>query len=229
MKKVIYCFLIPTLFMVDGCGTIQRILHEKNNNLEAVRQVTSNITFQQSKALAVTNIIQAKVYNSQIQQLNGVPTDKKTVDFQPAVTQVVAQTYVIDKSVTDELINTKAELNKYRKWFGLSGVWLSLKQFSHWVIGGGITITIILLVMRIFAMSNPIFGAVWSVISSVFAWIINRMALCIPGLLDKIVSTEQEVISIWSKLWRWVNGLFVKKDSLGAKPVTVIPTNGSMP
>jgi hypothetical protein len=212
MKKLL--ILMLTLTTLVGCGTIQK----KNNSLESISQVTANIATAQAKALSHTNVVLATTYNQQIQAINGKPSDVKSTNFDVAVSQVINDKYVIDKSLEKELTDTKAQLKEYRSWFGLKGVWLSLKQFSHWVIGSTLALTALVVLMRIFASSSPIISGIWSVISNILGWFINQFALICPKLLDSIKNTESEVVGDWKKLWNWVTGAFVKKPVVPPTP-----------
>jgi hypothetical protein len=125
--------------------------------------------------------------------------------------QIKTDSYKIDKTLENELIVANAELKEYHSKFGVTAIWLGLKQLSRWIIGSTLALTVIVIIMRLLSGSSPIIAAIWSVIANILGWIINQFALICPKLLDYIKNTEQEVVDDWKKLWTWGTSIFRKK------------------
>lgn len=87
---------------------------------------------------------------------------------------------------------SKAELNKYQGWFGLSAIWMGLKQFissAFWaVLGFGI----LFLILRVLSTVNPVASAIFSIVDVFFAWVVNAIKVIAPKALTvaKTVSSD---------------------------------------
>lgn len=87
----------------------------------------------------------------------------------------------------------KDALSEYQGWFGLKAVVKGLIQFiksSTWVLLGG---GFIFLILRLLASSNPIAGAIFSVIDTFFSWIINIIKVIAPRALAVANTVGREV------------------------------------
>lgn len=87
---------------------------------------------------------------------------------------------------------SKQELGKYRGWFGLSAVFMGLKQFfttSLWFLLG---FGLIFIVLRVLSTVNPIAGAIFSIVDVMFSWVVNAVKFIAPKAMTvaKTVSTE---------------------------------------
>lgn len=63
----------------------------------------------------------------------------------------------------------KAQLNEYEGWFGLKAIFKGLWQFitsSVWIIA---TVLIVFLILRTFAATNPVIGAIFSIVEQIAA------------------------------------------------------------
>lgn len=74
----------------------------------------------------------------------------------------------------------KATLNQMDAWFGLGAVFYGLKKFvisSLWILGIG---GIIFLLLRAFAATNPVVGAIFAIFEHIFSWVINTVRVIAP-------------------------------------------------
>ena len=200
--------MLPLIAMIGG-GCISTI-QKKNNSLESVSIVTADIAVAQSKALIKSNIPAAIKYNQQIALINGKPDDIKSTNFDVAVSQVANNKYVIDRDIEIQLDQTQKELKSYKQYWGLHGVYLGIKQFIRNTLYSLTALSLVYLLLRIFANSNPVILATWNVISKVIAWFINQLALLCPKLLDNIKSTETEVVGEYKNIFNKIKSLFIK-------------------
>jgi hypothetical protein len=214
-NKIINLLLILTMsiFMVSGCSTTQK----KADNNTAKIELVSKISYQQKAELSNNkqiNMALVKIYNADILNVVGEPLSKaakKDTNFVVEMAQVKTDSYKIDKTLENELIVANAELKEYHSKFGVTAIWLGIKQLSHWIIGSTLALTGLVIIMRLLSGSSPIIAAIWSVISNILGWLINQLALICPKLLDSIKNTEQEVVADWKKLWTWGTSIFRKK------------------
>jgi hypothetical protein len=87
----------------------------------------------------------------------------------------------------------KDALSEYQGWFGLKAVAKGLMQFvrtSTWVLIGG---SIIFLILRLLAATNPIAGAIFSIVDTVLAWVVNIIRVLAPRALAVANTVGKEV------------------------------------
>ncbi len=87
----------------------------------------------------------------------------------------------------------KDALSDYQGWFGLKAVFKGLGQFiktSLWVLIGG---SILFLILRLLAASNPIAGAIFSIFDTVLSWVVNTIRVLAPRALQVAGTVEKEV------------------------------------
>ena len=78
----------------------------------------------------------------------------------------------------------KAELDDYQGWLGLKAVGKGLWQFtksSMWILSIG---SVLFIILRMFASSNPIAGAIFSVLSVIGGYIIRIINVIIPRAVE---------------------------------------------
>lgn len=76
--------------------------------------------------------------------------------------------------------STQSKLDQYRGWFGLKAVFMGLKQFffsSMWILLG---LLVVFLVLRGFAASNPIVGAIFGVFEQIVSFVISGIKTLFP-------------------------------------------------
>src|ERR1017187_4761745 len=145
----------------------------------------------------ISNNVQGKVELSQKDQaISALETEESVLLKQ--------KQKELDKS-TDMLTSMAAQndtsqhsLSQYRGWFGLSAVWIGLKQFctnSFWVLIG---IGVIFLILRLLSATNPIASAVFSIFNVFFSWIVNSIKLLAPKALFIANTVEKKVFDATS-------------------------------
>lgn len=98
----------------------------------------------------------------------------------------------------------QAKLGKMDSWGGLGAIWYGIKKLvvrMAWILGIG---SILFIVLRVFAASNPIAGAIFSVFNIVFSWVIHLVQSLAPEAAKVAGFVEQksmdEIKAITSKL-----------------------------
>jgi hypothetical protein len=212
--KIIY--LLLTSILITGCSSSKALKLKSDNNRDKI-EVVAKMAYVQEAALAHTNLSKSTELNSDIQEVVGPPPKSfirnitplikplnnsgNTVSavsnfnnhsFQSDIVKIKKDEYIADRSVEDELFKIREELHDYKEWFGLKGVWLSLKQVGRNLFFTAAGMTVLFFILRIFAHANPIILAVWNFISSMLAWAINKMCRWIPTLADKIIHPDKK-------------------------------------
>lgn len=112
----------------------------------------------------------------------------------------------------------KSALQEYQGWFGLKAVFKGLWQFlksSMWILGIG---SILFLVLRMVAMSNPIAASVFSIFNIIGSWAVNAIKLLVPKAVEMAGHTANGVFNIYkSTMWKLVDGIQIIKDRAAAK------------
>jgi hypothetical protein len=197
-------FIILTALTLIGCSTP---FSAKNENNAAKITLVSNIAAQQNRAFVRTNFALATQYNENIVEVVGAPNDLKTTNFVADIQRVKKGEYAANAILEDNLVKTTAELKDYKKWFGLHGVLLGLKQFSRDILYSTIGLTLLYLVLRIFAHSSPVILAIWNVINSIVAWFINLFAKVFPNIMDKIGDEALTIRNLCKNIIAKIKGL----------------------
>lgn len=77
----------------------------------------------------------------------------------------------------------QTELNDYEGWFGLKavgkGLWRFIKSMTWFLVGG----SVLFIILRFAAMSNPIAASVFEIFERVVSWLINTIAVVFPKAL----------------------------------------------
>ena len=151
--------------------------------------------------------------------------DKKLTALQNETTELISkkeaevQNYMtvaqLAASKSDVL---KVELNKMDAWGGFGAIWYGVKSLivkSMWAIGIS---GVLFIVLRIFAASNPIAGAIFSIFNVVGGYVIKAIGAVVPkaiefsghiatsaytdmkGILTKIVDNVQSLKDMQTKL-----------------------------
>lgn len=125
--------------------------------------------------------------------------DKEVISLQKKVEtlntekqQAVSNYIAVAGKTALQADTTKAELQEWTGWFGLKGVAKGLMQFGKSALWFIVIGSILFLVLRVLAMSNPIAGAVFSVFNIFGSWCINIISFLIPKAVDtaKLVTKE---------------------------------------
>ena len=89
------------------------------------------------------------------------------------------------------------ELNRYKAWFGLGGLFMSLKRIFFWLVIFGI----VYLVLRVASTVNPVAGAAFGIFDGVFGLLTKGIHLLAPKAIsaagfvsDKYKATVEKVV-----------------------------------
>ena len=112
----------------------------------------------------------------------------------------------------------KSALEDYRGWFGLKAVFKGLWQFiksSMWILGIG---SILFLVLRMVAMSNPIAASIFSIFNIAGSWVVNIIKLVVPKAIEIAGHVTTDAFNVYkSAMWKLVDGIQIIKDRAIAK------------
>lgn len=99
----------------------------------------------------------------------------------------------LSESVASKADASQNQLDKYKGWFGLSAVFMGLKQFfttSLWVLLG---LGVGFLILRVLASTNPIAGAIFSIVDVVCSWFVNMIKVIAPKAMTVANTVSGEV------------------------------------
>lgn len=107
----------------------------------------------------------------------------------------------------------KSALDDYKGWFGLKAVFKGGWQFiksSMWILGIG---SILFLVLRLAAASNPIAGSVFAIFNIIGSWIINGIKVLFPKALEVAGNTATSVFNAYrGTMYKIVDGIQTLKE-----------------
>lgn len=107
----------------------------------------------------------------------------------------------------------KSALDDYQGWFGLKAVFKGLWQFiksSMWILGIG---SILFLVLRMVAMSNPIAASIFSIFNIAGSWVVNIIKLVVPKAVEMAGHVTTDAFNVYkSAMWKLVDGIQIIKD-----------------
>jgi len=131
-----------------------------------------------------------------------------------AAREMVVNKYIAEvQQIAATADGLKAELQEYQGWFGLKAVFKGLWQFiksSMWILGIG---SILFLILRMVAMSNPIAASIFSIFNIAGSWMVNIIKLIFPKALEMAGHTANSVFDAYkSTMWKLVDGIQTIKD-----------------
>lgn len=125
---------------------------------------------------------------------------------------------------TDQLTATLGQMDS---WFGLGAVFYGAKKFivsMAWILGIG---SIIFLLLRAFAATNPIVASIFAVFERMFSWVINTVKVIAPRSTAVAGFTETRTFNDYkSTLHKIIDAIETVKDRQAA---VVKVNNGSTP
>jgi hypothetical protein len=89
--------------------------------------------------------------------------------------------------------SSKQELDKYRGWFGLSAIWMGLKQLFTYGFWTFLTLGIAFLVLRILSTVNPICGAIFGIFDLMCSWVVNSIKIIAPKAMGIAETVGKDV------------------------------------
>lgn len=119
----------------------------------------------------------------------------------------------------------KTELNKMNQWLGLGAVFYGLKRFvfsAAWIIGG---FSAIFMVLRMFAGSNPIAAALFSIFEVIASFFLNTIKGLVPGSIKFANLVPTPIVNQYKKLSEKIVDIFETLKDRDAASVK----NGSVP
>ena len=205
--------IISMFVIVSGCGTLtkQPTTDSKNtakldkieNKIDVIQEkklgIISELSYGISYSLAKSNYITADNLNDRILTISGIPDLSQIIEIKDIVdknqlnrlnSRIISLQYDNNKLEDDKsalikkLSNESNVLNEYKKWFGFGAIWLGLKQLftsTMWFLIGG---SAIFLVLRIFAASNPIAGAIFAIFNVIGGYFIKLLNYIIPKSIE---------------------------------------------
>lgn len=107
-----------------------------------------------------------------------------------------------------ELDAANAELGKMNSFFGLGAVFYGLKRFifsAAWILGG---FGIVFIVLRVFAGSNPVVGALFSIFEVIASFFLNTIKGLVPGAIKFANLAPTAVVNQYKKLSEKIIDIF---------------------
>lgn len=89
----------------------------------------------------------------------------------------------------------KATLNQMDSWGGLGAIWYGIHKLvirMSWILGIG---SVVFLILRLLASSNPIAGAIFNIFEQMGSWAIHTIALILPKALSIAGNVSVEAYS----------------------------------
>jgi len=107
----------------------------------------------------------------------------------------------------------KSALDDYQGWFGLKAVFKGGWQFiksSMWILGIG---SILFLVLRLAAASNPIAGSVFAIFNIIGSWVVNGIKILFPKALEFAGNTATSVFNAYrGTMYKLIDGIQTLKE-----------------
>lgn len=153
-----------------------------------VGQLAETPTSEQVKTVtaSVTNPADA---NKLQDQIDALILEKRKIeeDLRKEVSQLTEANAKLKQQQKD----TQAELDKFDSpWYSIkNGFLIVFRRFAWW--GGGFVVVFILL--RLFAASNPIIGAIYAVFSHMVAAVVKGLVKVFPQLLSHVGAVNEDV------------------------------------
>lgn len=146
--------------------------------VEGIKSIVDELTSQTEKV----RVAGEKALAEKDKQIAKIQDDDKKLDAQRE-NQIASalQQADVNARVADQY---KATLNDMDKWGGLGAVWYGLHKFvvrMAWVLGIG---SVLFLILRLLASSNPIAGAIFNIFEQIGSWAINTIAVIFPKALS---------------------------------------------
>ncbi len=171
------------------------VAKELNERVEAVIGLPA-LAQQKAMAVMVSDLLSNNIYGRYklaekdyeivaIQQEENFLVKQKDIEINKALD--------LSQSIALKADSTKASLDKYQGWFGLSAVFMGLKQFLTTSLWALIGLGIAFVVLRVLSTVNPIAGAIFAIVDVLFAWIVNAIRVIAPKALTVAGTVSTEV------------------------------------
>ena len=116
------------------------------------------------------------------------------------------------------------ELQDYQGYWGLSAVWMGLKSFFTHIFWTAIIISVLFIILRVAAASNPIAASIFGIFSIVGSWLINTIEFIIPKAVSVAGNVSNSIFNSYkSTLTKIVDGVQTVQDrsTAAGKPALV--------
>lgn len=196
--------VILSLFLFMGCSVLQ-----PNKNKAAVNakklDLVSQLAYTTDIFLVKTNVPAAIDSNNKVISITGTPTVKQMKDIDNSISttnfhdidKAIVSVQKEDKRVDDSIAKEsqkvpvlEQELSEYKSWFGLGGIFKSIKRFSFYLILG----SILFLVVRILSSANPIAAALLSVLEGAVGWFLHGVRVITPKAFESVYTASQSAL-----------------------------------
>jgi len=129
---------------------------------------------------------QSKLATQLLQEKDDVITaiQTDTIYLEQQKNKEIAKYISIAQAAALKADSIKAELDKMDSWLGLGAIWYGIKKLvisSMWILG---SIGVIFIILRIFAASNPIAGAIFSVFNIIGGYFIKGLKILLPKAIE---------------------------------------------
>lgn len=202
--------LIIAILTGQGCSVLQPSKSKAAVNAKKL-DLVSQVAYTTDLYLVKTNIPAAIDSNNKVLSIAGTPSMTQmegvkksiiTTNF-TVIDKEIKKVQVEDKKVDDDITKEaqkvpalQEELGEYKSWFGLGGVFKSLKHFSVWLLVG----SIVFFILRILATANPITAALFGVIESIVSGGVRGVHLLIPKAVEQVTDSNSALRKIVSSV-----------------------------
>lgn len=202
--------LIIAILTGQGCSVLQPNKSKAQVNIKKL-DLVKEVAYTTDLYLVKTNVPAAMDSNNKVISIVGTPS---IVQMESAKNSIITTNFTVidkeikkvqveDKRVDDNIVKEASkvpalqeELGEYKAWFGLGGVFKSLKHFSMWLLVAGI----VFFILRILATANPITAALFGVIESIVSWGVRGVHLLIPKAVEQVTDSNSALRKIVSSV-----------------------------
>jgi hypothetical protein len=159
-----------------------------------MKQMIDDLTSQ----LATERAEGAKALGELNQQLGAVQQEKK--DLLASKDAEIAKYMKFAQDAALKADDNAAKLSEMNKWLGLGAVWYGLKHFvirMAWILGIG---SVLYLILRLAAASNPIAASVFGIFETVVSWAIQAVKVIAPKAISIAGHTATTVTNTYRDL-----------------------------
>jgi hypothetical protein len=192
--------LIIAILTGQGCSVLQPNKSKAQVNIKKL-DLVKQVAYTTDLYLVKTNVPAAIDSNNKVISIVGVPSivqmesAKNSIsttnfhDIDKAIQSVQKEDKRVDDNIVKEASKVPAleqELSEYKSWFGLGGIFQSIKHFSMWLLVAGI----IFFILRILATANPVTAAIFGIIESIVSWIVKGIHILIPRAVEMVTHSN---------------------------------------
>lgn len=189
-----------------GCSVLQPSKSKAVVNAKKL-DLVSQVAYTTDLYLVKTNVPAAIDSNNKVLSIVGSPSMQQmesaknsisTTNFHD-IDKAIQSVQKEDKRVDDNIIKEaqkvpalQQELGEYKSYFGLGGIFKSLKQFIFYLLVGGI----IFFILRILSTMNPVTAELFRIIESIVSWFIKGIHILIPKAVEQVTTSNSALSKI---------------------------------